>query len=61
MSRSVGVVQFYREKGGRKFSKQRNRLQFTWCHSFWTVHLVNIFVKNQQKQQLLMQFISYVW
>jgi hypothetical protein len=27
----------------------------------WTVHLVNICVKNQQIQQLSIQFINYVW
>jgi hypothetical protein len=27
----------------------------------WTVHFVNICVKNQQMQQLFIQFINYVW
>jgi hypothetical protein len=27
----------------------------------WTVHFVNVSVKNQQMQQLLIQFINYVW
>jgi hypothetical protein len=27
----------------------------------WTVHFVNIFVKNQQIHQLFIQFINYVW
>jgi hypothetical protein len=27
----------------------------------WTVHFVNMCVKNQQMQQLFIQFINYVW
>jgi hypothetical protein len=27
----------------------------------WTVHFINICVKNQQMQQLFIQFINYVW
>jgi hypothetical protein len=27
----------------------------------WTVHLVNISVKNQKMQQLFIQFVNYVW
>jgi hypothetical protein len=27
----------------------------------WTVHFVNICAKNQQMQQLFIQFINYVW
>jgi hypothetical protein len=27
----------------------------------WTVYFVNICVKNQQMQQLFIQFINYVW
>jgi hypothetical protein len=26
----------------------------------WTAHLVNIYIKNQQMQQLFIQFINYV-
>jgi hypothetical protein len=33
---------------------------FTWNFSSWTVHFVNICVKNQQ-MQLFIQFINYVW
>jgi hypothetical protein len=34
---------------------------FTGDFASWTVHFVNICVKNQQMQQLLIQFINYVW
>jgi hypothetical protein len=34
---------------------------FTWYFASWTVHFVNICVKNQQMQQLFIQFINYVW
>jgi hypothetical protein len=34
---------------------------FTADFASWTVHFVNICVKNQQMQQLLIQFINYVW
>jgi hypothetical protein len=27
----------------------------------WTVHFVNICVKNQQVHKLFIQFINYVW
>jgi hypothetical protein len=27
----------------------------------WTVHFINICVKNQQIHQLFIQFINYVW
>jgi hypothetical protein len=32
---------------------------FTLDFASWTVHFVNICVKNQQMQQLLIQFIMY--
>jgi hypothetical protein len=34
---------------------------FTGDFASWTVHLVNICVKNQQMQQLFIHFINYVW
>jgi hypothetical protein len=34
---------------------------FTGDFGYWTVHFVNICVKNQQMQQLFIQFINYVW
>jgi hypothetical protein len=34
---------------------------FTADFASWTVHLINICVKNQQMQQLFIQFINYVW
>jgi hypothetical protein len=34
---------------------------FSGNFSSWTVHFVNICVKNQQMQQLFIQFIDYVW
>jgi hypothetical protein len=34
---------------------------FYWDFSSWTVHFVNICVKNQQMHQLFIQFINYVW
>jgi hypothetical protein len=34
---------------------------FTGDFASWTVHFVNICVKNQQMQQLFFQFINYVW
>jgi hypothetical protein len=34
---------------------------FTGDFSSRTVHFVNILVKNQQMQQLFLQFINYVW
>jgi hypothetical protein len=34
---------------------------FTGDFAFWTVHFVNIWVKNQQIHQLFIQFINYVW
>jgi hypothetical protein len=34
---------------------------FTGDFVSWTVHLFNICVKNQQMQQLLIQFINFVW
>jgi hypothetical protein len=34
---------------------------FTGDFVSWTVHFVNICVKNQQMQQLFIQFINYVW
>jgi hypothetical protein len=43
-------------------SSQRNADEiFTGNFASWTVHFVNICVKNQQMQQLLFQFINYVW
>jgi hypothetical protein len=33
---------------------------FTGYFDSWTVHFVNICVKNQQMQQLFIQFINYV-
>jgi hypothetical protein len=33
---------------------------FTWDFAYWTVHFGNICVKNQQMQQLFIQFINYV-
>jgi hypothetical protein len=34
---------------------------FTWEFASWTVYFVNICVKNQQMQQLFIQFINCVW
>jgi hypothetical protein len=34
---------------------------FTGDFASWIVHLFNICVKNQQIQQLFIQFINYVW
>jgi hypothetical protein len=34
---------------------------FTGDFAFWTLQFINICVKNQQMQQLLIQFINYVW
>jgi hypothetical protein len=34
---------------------------FTGDFASWAVHFVNICVKNQQMQQLFIQFINYVW
>jgi hypothetical protein len=34
---------------------------FTGNFASWTVHFVSICVKNQQIQQLFIQFINYVW
>jgi hypothetical protein len=34
---------------------------FTGDFAAWTVHFVNICVKHKQMQQLLIQFINYVW
>jgi hypothetical protein len=34
---------------------------FTGDFASWTVHFVNIYVKNQQINQLFIQFINYVW
>jgi hypothetical protein len=34
---------------------------FTGNFASWTVHFVNIYVKNQQMHQLFIQFINYVW
>jgi hypothetical protein len=34
---------------------------FTGDFASWTVNFVNICVKNQQIQQLFIQFINYVW
>jgi hypothetical protein len=34
---------------------------FTGDFASWTVHFVNICVKNQQMQQLFIQFINYLW
>jgi hypothetical protein len=34
---------------------------FTGDFAFWTVHFVNIRMKNQQIHQLFIQFINYVW
>jgi hypothetical protein len=34
---------------------------FTGDFASWSVHIVNICVKNQQIQQLFIQFINYVW
>jgi hypothetical protein len=34
---------------------------FTGDFASWTVHFVNICVKNQQIHQLFIQFINYVW
>jgi hypothetical protein len=34
---------------------------FTGDFASWTGHFINICVKNQQMQQLFIQFINYVW
>jgi hypothetical protein len=34
---------------------------FTGDFVSWTVHFFNMCVKSQQMQQLLIQFINYVW
>jgi hypothetical protein len=34
---------------------------FTEDFASWTVHFVNICVRNQQMQQLFIHFINYVW
>jgi hypothetical protein len=34
---------------------------FTGDFASWTVHFINISVKNQQIQQLFIQFINNVW
>jgi hypothetical protein len=34
---------------------------FTGDFASWTMHFVNICVKNQQSHQLFIQFINYVW
>jgi hypothetical protein len=34
---------------------------FTGNFASWTVHFLNICVKNQQIHQLFIQFINYVW
>jgi hypothetical protein len=34
---------------------------FTGYFPSWTVYFVNVWVKNQQMHQLLIQFINYVW
>jgi hypothetical protein len=34
---------------------------FTGHFASWTVHFVNICVKNQQIHQLFIQFLNYVW
>jgi hypothetical protein len=34
---------------------------FTGDFASWTVHFINICVKNQQIYQLFIQFINYVW
>jgi hypothetical protein len=34
---------------------------FTGDFASWTVYFVNICMKNQQMQQLFIQFINYVW
>jgi hypothetical protein len=43
-------------------SAQRCLTRFvTGNFASWTVHFVNICVKNQQMQQLFIQFINYLW
>jgi hypothetical protein len=43
-------------------SGQRSQTRFfTRDFASWTVHFVNKCVKNQQMQQLFIQFINYVW
>jgi hypothetical protein len=43
-------------------SAQRSLMRFfTGDFASWTVNFVNIRVKNQQMQQLFIQFINYVW
>jgi hypothetical protein len=34
---------------------------YTWDFASWTVHFINICVKNQQMQQSFIHFINYVW
>jgi hypothetical protein len=43
------------------FAQRCLRRFFTGNFAFWTVHFVNICVKNQQIHQLFLQFINYVW
>jgi hypothetical protein len=38
-----------------------DKIFFTGDFASWTVHFINICVKNQQIHQLLIQFINYVW
>jgi hypothetical protein len=43
-------------------SAQRCLMRFiTGDFASWTVHFVNVCVKNQQMQRLFTQFINYVW
>jgi hypothetical protein len=43
-------------------SAQRCLTRFvTGDFASWTVHFVNMYVKNQQMHQLFTQFINYVW
>jgi hypothetical protein len=45
-----------------KSSEQRCLMRFfTGDFAFWTVYFVNVGVKNQQMQQLLIQFINYMF
>jgi hypothetical protein len=34
---------------------------FTRYFASWTAHFINICAKNQQVQELFIQFINYVW
>jgi hypothetical protein len=38
-----------------------DKIFFTGDIAAWTMHFVNICVKNQQTHQLFIQFINYVW